>query len=141
MNSLFAIVDFVSNIVTIVLGLLALWGIVAHRGTLTELARFLHYSYLNDSFQRIRETLAKLDYLNYDDKESRREIRALLGQLNGQLKGVDPSVRTEQLLERLQTVVTNGRTLTEAVKREIVSAARGTIDASLHVNLRQLKGK
>ena len=84
---------------------------------------------MNERVKRIKETLGKLDSLNFDHKETRREIFALLGQVGGQIKplateqnGLDP------IHKEILALLAKTAPLTEATKRRIVYELHGRLD-------------
>lgn len=120
-----------ADFVTLVLGGIALWGLVFHKKKISLIIKVLVNSFLNERVKRIKETLGKLDSLDYNDKEDRGEIFALLGQVSGQIK---PLTATDQhllsLYAEIQTILEKKSPLNEATKRRLVYALHGQLDGA-----------
>ena len=123
-------VTFGANFLTLILGGVALWGLLFRRKKLALVFRALISNFTNERVKRLKETLGKLESLSFDEKEDRPEILALLGQVSGQIN----NLATEQNgLKKVQSEITNllAKTtrLNEATKRRIVYELHGNIDS------------
>lgn len=137
------IVDFTSfaaDVFTVALGSIGLFSLLWYRRTISHYLAVLNIAHATESSRRIRETLTNLERLSYDNKDERPEIRALLGQLSGQLSILrETSDVVKQAHDELEKSIANGRTLTEAIKRRVVHSVHGAIDHSFQVGLRQIQ--
>lgn len=75
-----------ADTLTVLLGGLALYGLIAKRKKIATLVNVVLNSQLNERVRRIRGTLTQLENISLDDKTRYKECMALLGQLSGQLK-------------------------------------------------------
>jgi hypothetical protein len=75
-----------AELVTLILGLFALYALIFHGKRVSLALKALSYLFLNIRAQKVRNTLSKLSARSYDAKEHRKEIVALLGELSGQLQ-------------------------------------------------------
>jgi hypothetical protein len=123
------IVTFAAHFVSLTLGLIALWALIFRRKKLALIFRVFMSVFLNEKLRRIRETLNKLETLNYDEKQNRAEIRALFGQVSGQIK---PMIGSNDGLAGIHKsmcdIVENAAPLTEAKKRSAVAELHGVLD-------------
>src|ERR1039457_4529149 len=79
-------VTFIAHSCTSILGVLALWGLAKHRRKIGAFVRLVAHNVVTERVKRIKGTLGELGSLNYDVKEQRRQIVALLGQLTGMIR-------------------------------------------------------
>ena len=91
---------------------------------------------------RIRDTLAKLELLDYNNKNHRREIGALLHELLGQLtpltaKYTDLQRVTNRVQDLLDERDGTAR-LSEGIKRQLVHETRGVLEAQGFVGHEQV---
>ncbi len=125
------IVQFLSHLITIAVGGVALWGLIFKRRELTLAFRVFANTFLNQRINRLKETLGKLETLNYDQKEHRSEITALVGQVCGQLKSLAQDYpNLSQTLEHLAELVDGKKRLSEARKRRLVYEIHGHLDST-----------
>jgi hypothetical protein len=78
----------------------------------------------------VRDLLSKLSARNYDDKESRKEIFALLGELTGRLKpfaNMTPSL--EKCYQDLEVLLTAKTKVTEPSKRRLLTEIEVALDS------------
>ena len=123
----------VANCVTILLGVSALVALLLKRKEIGRLLSLVTNLHLRDRVNRIKETLGRLEGMNYNNKEERPEIVALVGQLQGQLKGLDSSEGSlVAILEDIEGYSNPGNRLNEARKRALVFAVHGNLDNILH---------
>jgi len=122
-----AFLQFVSNALTVTLGIITLVALYRHRGELSVFLRVLATSRLNERFRRIRETLTELEHLNYEDKPTRPEIKALLGKLTGHIRGLRV-VELDPLCIQIEALLQKPATITEARKRAIIHELDGHLD-------------
>ena len=128
-GSLVALTSFLADLLTAILGGLALWGLVFRRTQLTHAFRALASAHLNQRVNRIKETLGRLEPLSWDAKDHRSEIRALFGQLLGQVRPlVGDHDEFADPVNKLEGVVDGGR-LTEGRKRQLVYELHAVLDA------------
>lgn len=90
-----AIVEFLANAITVVLGCAAIYAFFYKRSELSLALRGIAQTVFNHRVHRLKETLGKLDRLSYERVGDRIEIVALIGELGGQLR---PLVRDFPLL-------------------------------------------
>ena len=99
----------------------------------------MQFTYINERVKRLNETLGKLESVNYDNKEDRSEIFALMGQLLGQMKALEgmhqsiASVQTE-----LEAIVCKKTRLNEAIKRKMLFTIHNAIDQSIQNRIKNL---
>jgi len=129
MKTTFDVIGCVADLVTIGLGILGLWGLIARRRQISTFLRLTVLAYRQQRLHRVRTTLERLRHLNYEDRESRPEIRALLGQLCGELKSLSedlPGLRPSH--ERLAAKIDSSFRWTELEKRRLLSEIDGACD-------------
>ncbi len=130
MDVVVQVVSFISDLVTAIVGSAALYGLIFHRRELSNFFRFLQNYQLTERIKRIKETLGKLDSLNYGDKSSRAEIVALLGQVSGQ---VHPLVANDGELQKIcneiSEILAKRVGISEGTKRNIVYRIHGQLDS------------
>lgn len=127
------VVGLISNLLTILLSILALWGLIAKRKQLTLAFQLFITSHLDRRMNRVQDTLSKLDSLSYDEKSERREVTLLIAQLCGELSAVSgESDKLLQLVEELHQYHHREKTLTEKHKRYVLSKLRGILDELDH---------
>ena len=130
-NVLTAAVGFVADLLTAALGLIGLWAVVVHRNKVSAVIQLFVNTYLNQRIQRAKETLGRLEALNFDTKDHRAEIHALLGQLSGQLKSIaNENQDVATTYADLKALVENRSRVTEASKRRIVFEVHGAVDGA-----------
>ena len=122
-------VSFCADVMTLVLGVIALWAIVRNRGRIEFLFRVLYNRFLNDRSKRIVETLGKLDSLDYENKGHRKEVFALLGQLSGQVEALgDRDERIGRIHSDLMGFLNSTVRLSEAKKRRVTQQVHAALD-------------
>ena len=123
------IVNLAADAVTVILGSVALWGLVFRRKQLSLAMRLLGSLYASQRASRLKETLGKLEALSYDNKEDRGEIHALFGQASGQISGLladYPSLQETHV--KISAVVEKRGRLSESLKRQLVYEIHGCIE-------------
>jgi hypothetical protein len=131
-----AIVRFGADLVTLSVGLAALWALVFHRRKISLIVKMFVNSYLNERIKRTKETLGRLESLTFDNKEHRPEIIALLGQLCGQIKTIAPAhTEVSQTYKELRELLDNKLKLTEATKRRIIYEVHSGLDNAYSVEI------
>ncbi len=80
-----AVVSFLANLFTIAICGIALYGILTHRKALGAFLAVFASTQLQERNRRIRETINKLNSLDYERRDHKREVIALLGQLSDQI--------------------------------------------------------
>ena len=122
-------IKFGADLFTLILGGIALWGILFRRKKITLLFKVLISSFTNERVKRIKETLGKLESLNFDEKDDRKEIFALLGRVSGQIK---PLALDENGLKEIDSEISillaKTKPLTEATKQKIVYELHSRLD-------------
>jgi len=123
------LIGFLADLVTLVLGIAGVYGLIYHRREFKAFFRLLASSHLQERVKRIKETLGKLEGLDFNEKQDRREIFALLGQVSGQIK---PLAREGTSLGRIyaeiQTLLREDEKLSEPRKRHVVYELHGCLD-------------
>jgi hypothetical protein len=125
-------IGFASDLIGIIIGVLALWALWANRKHLPAVTLWLRHAHLSDRVRRLRETLGKLEGLSYDDKDARSEIVALIGQLSGQIKSLpadSPSV--QEASQEIEACHSRTVKLTEAIKRRLLHLTHVAVDNSV----------
>ena len=119
---------FFADLVTLLLGALALWAIIFHRQKLELFFRVVLNSFVNERIKRIKETLGKLEGLNYDNKNDRPEIVALLGQVLGQIKPLINTDAIKQVHVEMTELLQKKTRLSEATKRRLAYELHAGLD-------------
>lgn len=123
------VVEFLADFVTLILGIIALLGLIFRRRQLEAVLKLALTAYRTDRLNRVRLTIGRLEHLSYDDKERRPEIRALLGQLAGELAVLTCEFpQLQEVFERLERQLTPNSRWTEASRRKILSEIAGLLD-------------
>ena len=123
----------VANCVTILLGVGAVVGLLLKRKEIGRIISLVTNLHLRERVNRIKETLGRLEGMNYNNKEERSEIVALVGQLQGQLRGLDSSDGDLiKILQEIEGYSQPGNRPSEARKRALVYAVHGKLDNILH---------
>ena len=125
------IVEFLSHLITVVVGGVAIWGLIFKRRELTLAYRVFTNTYLNQRINRLKETLGKLETLSYDRKEDRSEINALVGQICGQLKPLAQDYPDlSETVEYLTELIDGKKRLSESRKRRLLYEIHGHLDSA-----------
>jgi hypothetical protein len=124
------VMGFAADLITVVLGGIALAGIIRNRKELSAVVHAFANMYVNQRLNRLRETLGQLESYSYDTKEDQKEIRALIDQVCGQIGPLlDKIPELEGVHQRLLGVAGRKLRLTESLKRHIVHEIHGLIDS------------
>lgn len=125
-----AIINTLADLITIILGVIALWNIIWHRKKISAFVKLLSSTILNERVKRIKETLRSLQSINFNDKENRQEIYALLGAVVGQVKQfADHDPKFKELYVEIHEYLNRTKALNEPAKRRIVSELDALLDA------------
>ncbi|MCI0639567.1 MAG: hypothetical protein L0Y72_18190 [Gemmataceae bacterium] len=120
---------FLSNLVTVLLGAIALIGVFWHRKKISAFFTLLATSHLQERINRIKETLGKLESLNYDVKEDRPKILAIIGQLSGQVRPLSSqNQEIDAVYKEINSILNKDIRLSEAVKMRILHEVHGALD-------------
>lgn len=123
------VVAVLADLVTVVIGLIAIWGLIFKRRELGFVFRVFANAHLNQRVNRLKETLGKLETLNYDQKEDRSELNALVGQVCGQVKPlVGDYPKLVNVYDELLALVERKKRLSESKKRRLVYELHGILD-------------
>ena len=121
---------FLSDLMTVVVGTITLYTIFWHRKEIRAFLTLLATSHLHERIKRIKETLGKLEVLNYGVKQSRPEIFALLGQLSGQIRPLVSQVpELETPYKELASLLKKEVPLSEPVKQRVLYEVHGALDS------------
>jgi len=136
------ICSIVGNCVTFALGCAALLGFLLNRDKISLFFRCLRLAYLGERAKCLKESLGRIERLNYESKLDRSEIFALFGQVNGQLQSlIGEHDNFEIIRQNITSYLENPqmkRCFSEPKKREIVHSIYSTIDACEHESIMQL---
>jgi len=122
-------VKFGADLFTLILGGIALWGILFRRKKLALLFKVLISSFTNERVKRIKETLGKLESLTFDEKNDRKEIFALLGRVSGQIKSLaTDGSGLKEIDQEIAELLCKNKPLTEATKQKIVYELHSRLD-------------
>ncbi len=125
-------ISFGANIVTVLLGAVAVYGLYANRNTLPALFHYLQFSTLSERARRLRGTLGQLEGLNYSTKEDKRQILALLGKLAGELIPLESHHSSvAQIQSEIAEILAKKTVLSEPVKCRIVATIHSAVDSSM----------
>lgn len=129
------------NLVTILVGVIGIVGFWLNRSKISVIFRYIQLSYVSERIKRINETLGKMESVNYDNKEDRREIFALMGQLLGQLKTLEELCPEAGVLRsEIESIVNRKSRLNEAIKRKILFSVHHAVDQSMKLSLNSFTG-
>lgn len=114
---------------TVVVGVIALIGYIFHRKKISLLFSVITNTFLSERLKRIRETLSKLESNNFENKEERKEIWALFGQVCGQVKPlVNDKNGLKEIYAEIEQIVRKETALSEALKRKVIFELNGRLD-------------
>lgn len=109
-----------ADTLTIILGALALYGLIAKRKKLSSFINVVLNSHLNERVRRIRDTVTQLQSISLDDASRYKEGIALLGSLSGQLKPLTTARPRLQNLHEDLIFMTEGKTRVKESKKNAV---------------------
>jgi len=123
------IAAFLSDTITVVLGSFGLWGIFFHREKIAAFARLLAHALVSERIKKIKGALARLDDLNYENKEDKKEVIALLGELAGMIRLLAEKVPSYKVCYD-EMIRCSDRTdgLTESKKRRLSEQLHAVLD-------------
>lgn len=91
--------------------------------------RLLSHSLVNERIKKIKGTLGELDSLDYDVKDDRRKIIALMGQLTGMVRlFASRHEGFKQFHDELLGLTQQPGTLSEATKRRLSEELHALLD-------------
>src|SRR4051812_6897539 len=123
-------VTFVADFFTAILGGVALYAIVKNRSKFGLLFRFLISNVFNERIHRIEATLKLIEGLSFENKRKRPEIRALFGQLAGQLKPfVNGRSDFASVHAEVSKMIDQPELLSEPGKRRIIQETQCCLDS------------
>ncbi len=129
MDNLCKAIGLIADFLTAILGSLAIWGLIKHRKKINAFVRLLAHNLITERIKKIKGTLARMDSLNYDVKEDRKEIIAILGELAGMTRSL--ASRHKQfnaLYGEMLTLAGNPVNLSESTKRRITEEIHALLD-------------
>lgn len=121
-------VTFFADLFTAILGSAGIWALIFHRQKAKLFFKLVLSGFVNERIKRIKETLGKLESLNYDDKANRPEIIALLGQTLGQIKSLTEHEPIRQTHADISDLIDNKARISEATKRRVVYELHAALD-------------
>lgn len=129
MNCFASTVQIIADTLTALLGLWALRGLVFHRKKINAFVKLLAHSVINDRIKRIKGTLGELDTLDYNVKEQRKEILAVLGELAGMVKGFSTGHSGfKNVYENLVNIAEQRHEVSEPTKRRLCAEIHTLLD-------------
>lgn len=130
-QSFVELIGLLADVVTIAVGLAAVFAVIFKRRELGALLAALTSAFFGQRASRIKETLGRLESLSYDRKEERPEISALLGQICGQLESLVREYPSLQMTyDQLLEFVNKKKRLSEAHKRRLIYELHGALDSA-----------
>lgn len=117
------------------------FGVLAYlkRDKVSLMFRYLQFSYFSERSKRLKETLGKLEALDYNVKESRPEILALLGQISGQMNALENgNIALTAMQTEIGDILCKKTKLSEPTKRRILHSIHSAMDASALTGLTNL---
>jgi hypothetical protein len=121
---------FASDLITVILGCMALYGIIVHRDKISAFARLLSTTFLNERVKRLKEVLGALHNLNFEEKGDRSKIYANLGAISGQVKQLALSdERFRFFHEELTIYLERKKRLNEPTKNRLMFELHGLLDS------------
>jgi hypothetical protein len=128
---IFAVIErglsVLSDLFTVVLGVIALWAAVANRKQVAEWLRYARSLRIRQRMSKVRETLTRLRALSYEDIGSKGELRALRGQLSGELKGL--TSETPQFAKYVELLEAKAVRWSESKKRQMIAEIEAIVEA------------
>jgi hypothetical protein len=133
------IITFGANFVTLILGIVAIWILIFHSRKVSLFFQVLRSNFFNEKAKRIKETLGKLESLNYENKDDRPEINALLGQVSGQIKHfTSDDGELSKIHHELLDILAKKMRLSEPNKRRLIYEIHGALDNVTDINARSI---
>ena len=133
------ITAFAADFLTIILAVITLWALVTNRKKIKLVFRVVLNAFQNERIRKIKETLSKLGDLNFREKEQRKAVLDLLGQLCGQIKPFAAKREDFRLIHvEVVDLVANPAKLTEPCKRKILSEVEAALDSVLTESLTEI---
>ena len=133
--------DFLSDLMTVAVGAITFYGLIWHRKEFMSFLKLIATSHMHERMKRIKETLGKLEFLNYDVKENRAEIFALSGQLSGQIRPLISQIPALDIADKEMTLLLSKESkLSEPTKRRILYEIHGALDSEALASSTSLLG-
>lgn len=129
--------QFASDLVTAVLGVITLCAIIFKRKKLSLLFNVIFNTHLNNRIKRIRETLTSLENINIDinGKEKQKDAIALIGSLIGQIKPLCiKQVRLQEICDLLILMTEGKKQIKQHQINSSVHEIGGILDDLLILN-------
>jgi hypothetical protein len=118
-----------ADALSLLVGLFALWAFVFRRKEIAKLLATFSNAFAAQRLSRIKETLGKLESLNWDQKENRSEITALAGQICGQLRPLlEEFPKLEDAHKQWTVFAQVWRHRSESRKRQLIYELHGILD-------------
>jgi hypothetical protein len=121
-----------ANSITVILGCIALVALLRRREQLKAFFGLLQQVNLSQRTMQIRYTLRELERVSFDTKEERPQVRALLGQLCGQIAALKDTIpELNSAYNALLSFREKTNSITEFKKRALVHELHGILDNAL----------
>jgi len=131
--------SILSDLVTTVLGGIALYGLIFKRKKIVLFIRLIINSQYNERVKRVKETLGKLEGFSFEEKDERTEIFNLIGQLSGQIKPLATDKNgLIKVHEELKEILDGKQKLSEAKKRNLVYELHGILDNASYLDFNEI---
>ncbi len=138
---IYNIVSFLSNIFTIIAAGIAIYIYIFKRKSIESFFNILINYSTQISLTELKTKLEKLNDLNAEDENERKEVINILNDIAGQIKG-NPILREKcKILEKLTKYADNPENLNEPIKRNIVSELRENMRSIEFQNYYEILGE
>lgn len=122
-------VALASDVITLLLGVIALVGLVTQRNKISLMVRLYLNNHFNQRVKKIHETILKLQGVDYNEKSQKAEVIRLLHALSGQIR---PWARQKKelvpILSRLEAISRKEIKISEGLKTEIAHELEETLE-------------
>ncbi len=121
--------ELTANLFTSALGFAAVWAYFFRRKQLLQVFDVFTSSFFSQRIGQLKETLARLEQYNHDEKDDRKSIWILVAQIRSQLKALqDDLPELQKVLEDITYLTTNKRKMTDLKKVEMIYEIRTIVD-------------
>lgn len=136
------VVDFTGDLVTSILGAAAIWAFIFRRPQFLQTFDFFSSAYVAQKVVRLRQSLANLEQLDYQEKTKKNEVRALIGDVCGQLKSLMTRLpELNGIHVELTAIMNRSQKLDEGEKRRLIQEIYGVLDDNDFARQTQLLGR
>jgi len=132
-NNLFPIIAALSDSCTFVIAISAFVAYWKNKRKINLLLKFAINKMQQDRLNYVKDTLSRLESLNYDEKEHRTKIMNMFGTLYGQVTADTAlAIKCSNVLKDIDSILKKDHTLNEHTKCRIVSEVKGHINNTIY---------